>query len=198
IQTCKTGAEDPYVDELISEIDAYFDASVPVFSILLKDHGRAASWYTMDKHVKHSQQTLSPCKVATWPVVSYNGDISACCNQIVVDGPIPKHLKLGNIFKNTWQEVRTKTLSDSLLRGVRTYGPIQSARKMKLICTDSQCETCRNFAKENEQILKNRAEELMNSKQSEILEDVVQDSVNTFSAISLSAEDADLLTHGLT
>ncbi|MGJ6964132.1 radical SAM protein [Streptosporangium sp. G11] len=84
-----------------------------------------------------------PCAMAAWPTVGFDGTITACCNQDVVDHrPVPGHLRLGHAGTDDWATVRRRCLESGVLRALRTYGPLWLAGAPP---GRGYCETCRTL-----------------------------------------------------
>lgn len=84
-----------------------------------------------------------PCAMAAWPTVGFDGTITACCNQDVVDHrPVPGHLRLGHAGTDDWGTVRRRCLESGVLRALRTYGPLWLAGAPP---ERGYCETCRKL-----------------------------------------------------
>ncbi|MEU8382166.1 radical SAM protein [Streptosporangium sp. NPDC048865] len=84
-----------------------------------------------------------PCAMAAWPAVGFDGTITACCNQDVVDHrPVPGHLRLGHAGTDDWGTVRERCLGSGALRALRTYGPLWLAGAPP---ERGYCETCRTL-----------------------------------------------------
>ncbi|MFF3444372.1 radical SAM protein [Streptosporangium sp. NPDC002721] len=84
-----------------------------------------------------------PCAMAAWPAVGFDGTITACCNQDVVDHrPVPGHLRLGHAGTDDWDTVRERCLESGVLRALRTYGPLWLAGAPP---SRGYCETCRTL-----------------------------------------------------
>lgn len=136
--------EDPYLLALIDDIRQTFDDRVPVLAAVVKPVGRAQKW--MDGHAPMREADLGPmpCDLAAWPVITYDGTAVACCNQHVIDGPPPPHLRLGHASTDGWASLRERYLRSSMLRAIRVFGPEHIARRYsegKIGC-DGYCSTC--------------------------------------------------------
>jgi hypothetical protein len=62
----------------------------------------------------------------------------------VVDGPPPPHLRIGHAATDSWTSIRQRFIADSMLRGIRIYGPTSLAARYgsgKVSC-DGYCSTC--------------------------------------------------------
>ncbi|MEV6948593.1 radical SAM protein [Streptomyces sp. NPDC051172] len=118
-----SGPDDPYLADVTAHIRREFANQVPMLVNEVRAVGRAASWATATTHRPDPGQ-VSPCAMAAWPVVAFDGTVLACCNQRVVDlRPVPPHLRLGHIAEDNWPTVRGRSLSSPMLRMVRTVGP---------------------------------------------------------------------------
>lgn len=115
------GAEDPSAARFRHDLPG-----IPVFSSPLTRVGRAAD----NDLVPLARQTESggdtPCLVASWPVISYYGQIVACCNQTIIDAEpdqVPEHLGLGTVFEHTWEQVCERRSGRATLDIIETHGP---------------------------------------------------------------------------
>ena len=136
-------AADPYLAEVTADIRRTFDDRVPAMVRYVDPVGRAKTW------LKPSQAPAAhivpmPCTGAAWPVVTFDGTVVACCNQTVVDGPAPPHLRLGHISEDDWPTVRARSLESPMMRAIRAVGPEYMADRFgggKIACT-GYCATC--------------------------------------------------------
>jgi hypothetical protein len=95
----------------------------------------------------------------------------ACCNQGVVDGPVPPHLRLGHIAVDDWPTVRARALESPTMRAVRTFGPEYMVDRFgsgKIGC-DGYCSTC--FRLGDDPALAPRMEELARRPVMRLLEE---------------------------
>lgn len=133
VQTCGTGPDDPYVEELTQQVRAEFHDRVPLLVSTLRPVGRgrdlrgAVLATPSPAGGGPSDRRALPCEFAAWPVVAFDGTVSACCNQEVLDGTPPEHLRLGHIGSTTWSEVHQALTASPVLRALRTRGPLQLA-----------------------------------------------------------------------
>lgn len=193
IQSVANGRDDPYLQNLLSEIENYFGQTVPVFYLLLKPIGRAATWFRPTRG-RTEIPAISPCKVASWPTVSFDGRIYACCNQRVIDGSQGSHLSVGHIAETEWRTVRSKMLERPVLRVIRTLGPTRAALLAKSPVGDSQCRTCSSIRTDDDIDLK-MAEAMMTSK-SAILEAYVGQVATEPGAFGVDPGDSQYLVWG--
>ncbi|WP_271220658.1 radical SAM protein [Streptosporangium carneum] len=143
------GPEDPYLRDVTSAIRREFDDRVPVLVSRVQPVGRAralppnaspAVRDTAPQEERETQARVLPCAMAAWPVVGFDGTITACCNQDVVDHrPVPAHLLLGHARDDGWSTIRERCLGSDTLRAIRTYGPLRLADAPG----SGYCETCR-------------------------------------------------------
>jgi hypothetical protein len=140
--------DDPYLADVTSAIRKAFDDRIPILVAKLGAIGRAKDWYAEqpgdNAHRPLVAYDPDPCAMATWPTVSWDGSILACCNQDAVDGSAPPHLRLGHASTDAWSAVRTRLLTSPLLRAVRVYGPLYVAQRFGSAQTscDGYCKTC--------------------------------------------------------
>jgi hypothetical protein len=76
--------------------------------------------------------------------VAFDGTVVACCNQGVVDGPVPPHLRLGHIAEDTWSIVRQRSRESPMIRAIRAFGPEYMVERFgsgRITCT-GYCDTC--------------------------------------------------------
>lgn len=130
------GTADPYLDDVTSDVVATFGGQVPMIVSEIRALGRAAGWpaATGPAHMPaHTPAQLvrpvtpgpaEPCALAAWPVIAFDGTITACCNQDVVDGRHrPAHLRLGHIATDSWSAVAIRSAESGTLRMLRAVGP---------------------------------------------------------------------------
>lgn len=119
--------DDPYVHDLIAWLRATFDDRVPALVAMLGAVGRAT---TLDLPARKCEPTTAsaeltePCRFATWPVVSPDGRVVACCNQRAINTVgAGHHLHLGTTSDSTWSDLAAASRTRPALRCIRTYGP---------------------------------------------------------------------------
>ncbi len=141
-------ADDPYLAERTEEIRERFDGRVPMLVNGVKPRGRAAEWLDEEDASTRATQDPNPCTLAAWPLVAYDGTVVACGNDDVVDGPAPAHLRLGHVDVDGWAEIKARTLTSSLLRAIRTFGPeyLEARHGSGTISCDGYCLTCRQLS----------------------------------------------------
>lgn len=141
------GPQDPYLSEASAAIRREFDDRVPMLVNEIRAVGRAASWAgATAQHVDGRRAT--PCAMAAWPVVAFDGSVLACCNQRVVDRrPAPPHLLLGHIADDGWGAVHARLLSSPMLRMIRTVGPAHLHDRYAFQASESgYCDVCRGLS----------------------------------------------------
>ncbi|WP_097911471.1 radical SAM protein [Streptomyces sp. b84] len=139
-----TGASDPYLADVTRAVEKEFGGQVPCLVNEVRPFGRAASW-AGSARTGPDPAAASPCSMAAWPVVAFDGRVLACCNQDTVDRrPVPAHLDLGHIGVDDWATVRRRALESPVLRMLRTVGPTHlAARYGSGPGTGSYCDGCR-------------------------------------------------------
>jgi pyruvate-formate lyase-activating enzyme len=150
-QIVGTGSDDPYLDDVTSHLREYFDGRVPALVAPLGSAGRAAEWLPAPKasapHFDAAPAPL-PCTMAAWPVVAFDGTVVACCNQTVVDGPPPEHLRLGHASVDDWATIRERCVRSTALRAIRVLGPQAIEAQYGGGGCDGYCSTCVRLADE--------------------------------------------------
>ncbi|MFE3369631.1 radical SAM protein [Streptomyces sp. NPDC059173] len=139
-----TGGSDPYLADLTRAVEKEFGGRVPCLVNEVRPFGRAASWARAAR-TGPDPEAASPCSMAAWPVVAFDGRVLACCNQDAVDRrPAPAHLDLGHIAEDDWATVRRRALESPVLRMLRTVGPAHlAARFGSGPRPGSYCDGCR-------------------------------------------------------
>ncbi|WGP10193.1 radical SAM protein [Streptomyces sp. SH5] len=139
-----TGGSDPYLADLTRAVEEEFGGHVPCLVNEVRPFGRAASWARATR-TGPDPAAASPCSMAAWPVVAFDGRVLACCNQDTVDRrPAPAHLDLGHIAEDDWATVRRRALESPMLRMLRTVGPAHlAARFGSGPRPGSYCDGCR-------------------------------------------------------
>jgi len=160
IQACGTGPDDPYLADLMQHVRREFGERVPMLVTTVRPVGRARAWLAVPgggpqpgtaARAGH-RLAAAPCDLASWPVVGFDGTITACCNSDVLQaGPMAGHLRLGHISSTTWPQVRRAAVSSPMLRGLRTRGPLQLAHSVAepdepRPASASYCGTCRSLS----------------------------------------------------
>jgi organic radical activating enzyme len=142
-QVVGSGAGDPYLAEITAQIREIFDDAVPALVAPLGSIGRAKEWLKSAPVHRDQQPVALPCTVAAWPVVAFDGSIVACCQQQVVDGPAPAHLRLGQAPGDGWPAVARAVRERATLRAIRTFGPEVVADEAGAgLSPDGYCGTC--------------------------------------------------------
>ncbi|WP_030545278.1 radical SAM protein [Streptomyces exfoliatus] len=118
-----TGADDPYLADAVADVRRAFAAEVPMLVNEIRPLGRAAG-LVRPTPPGPDGDVATPCALAAWPVVAFDGTVAACCNQWTVDRrPVPPHLRLGHIAHDDWPAVRERSLGSPVLRMLRAVGP---------------------------------------------------------------------------
>jgi pyruvate-formate lyase-activating enzyme len=137
-------ADDPYLEDVTSEVRRVFDDRVPMFVNTVSAFGRAQAWHTDAPRVAPSAFDADPCMLAAWPLVGWDGTITACGNEDVVDGPVPSHLRLGHAGADDWPTVQARARTSSIIRAIRLFGPEYLADRLQdePLVSDGYCSTC--------------------------------------------------------
>ncbi|WP_332758384.1 radical SAM protein [Streptomyces sp. MT206] len=118
-----TGPDDPYLADAVADIRRVFAGRVPMLVNEVRPLGRAAGLVPATPAGPDGSRA-TPCTLAAWPVVAFDGTVAACCNQWTVDRrPVPPHLRLGHIAEDDWPAVRERSLGSPVLRMLRSVGP---------------------------------------------------------------------------
>jgi pyruvate-formate lyase-activating enzyme len=155
LQVAGLSQDDPYLHEMNDTIRKYFAERVPALFTYVAPLGRGKQLVTLQRHRPRKsmqrgvlspslQISPTPCSVASWPVVTFNGTIVGCCNQSIVDGSTSVHLQFGHITTDDWPTVRQNYLTSLLMRAIRIFGPEYTNTHYgsgKVAC-DGYCETC--------------------------------------------------------
>ncbi|WP_324606708.1 radical SAM protein [Kitasatospora azatica] len=124
LQITGEGPDDPYLADITAAVRREFDDRVPMLVVPLAPVGRAREWMGQQPQAAYPA-TAAPCSLACWPVIGFNGQVTSCGNQDVMDGkvPLPAHLFLGHIAHDDWETVKRKALESPMVGAIRTYGP---------------------------------------------------------------------------
>lgn len=137
---------DPYLAEATADVRETLGDRVPMLVGLVGATGRAADWMPERRDLTHMPLAVAPhpCGVASWPIVTFDGTVIACCNQHVVDmgRNAPDHLKLGHSSTDGWPEIRARSSGSPTLRAIRTVGPRYIARESGAVPPADQCAAC--------------------------------------------------------
>jgi pyruvate-formate lyase-activating enzyme len=127
IQVTGRGDADPYLAELTTAVRQEFADRLPILVGRLGAAGRARAWLPAPAApaAADAGAGVEPCAAAAWPVVGFEGTVTACANQSVVDrAPLPPHLALGHAAVDGWPEIRDRCLGRAALTALRTLGPL--------------------------------------------------------------------------
>ncbi|MFD8740239.1 radical SAM protein [Streptomyces sp. NPDC059618] len=125
-----TAADDTYLTDITTAIRGEFRDQAAVLVNHIRPVGRAAGWASA-RTVTLRDTTdegpppglTAPCAMAAWPTVAFDGTVTACCNQRVVDArPVPEHLRLGHVADDDWAVIRRRCQESPVLRSIRTAG----------------------------------------------------------------------------
>lgn len=153
--------DDPYLEDLTDEVRRVFDDQVPMFVNTVNPVGRAAAWHTPTPETELDVVEANPCLLASWPLVGWDGTITACGNDDVVDGPAPAHLRLGHASTDDWPTIQARCRVSSMMRAIRLLGPEYLAERFAeggRGC-DGYCRTC--MALSDDDALRGHVEKLM-------------------------------------
>jgi hypothetical protein len=142
-QVVGTGPDDPYLAAITARIRHAFADQVPALVAPVGPVGRASTWLRASTRHRDQQPVRLPCTIAAWPVVTFDGSIVACCQQQVVDGPAPAHLRLGTAPGDGWPAIARAVREHAALRAIRTFGPEVIAGEAGIgLSGDGYCGTC--------------------------------------------------------
>lgn len=163
-------ADDPYLEEITGEVRRTFDDRVPMFVNTVNAYGRAAEWHVPAAPPPLTEVVADPCQLAAWPLVGWDGTITACGNEDVVDGPAPSHLRLGHAATDAWPVVQARCRASSMMRAIRLYGPEYVADRVSggIPGCDGYCATCMKLT--DDPALEPLVEELMAAPAVRVLE----------------------------
>lgn len=161
LQVVGLDERDPYLRDITSSVRETFADRVPVLVSSVQPLGRGVQTIQgvqqlapqgVDAISSFAAFGPSPCAMAAWPVVTYNGAIVGCCNQHVVDGKAAPHLQFGHIATDDWPAVRERYLNSVLLRALRVFGPAYTNNHFGCgkIVSDGYCATCLKLSSDPE------------------------------------------------
>lgn len=200
LQVVGMDEDDPYLAEVTDDIRTTLEDRVPVWVSLVGNVGRATEWLPELRGTGGTPRPAdaarpphpappSPCEMASWPLVTFDGTVVACCNQNVVDGlggRLPAHLRLGHAATDTWQTVRDRQRSRHLLRGVRAFGPAHLAERTGAppgSCS-GYCDTC--FTLSDDPDTAASAAGLMDAPGTRVLEERIAELVSDAGPVGLA------------
>ncbi|MBY2998409.1 radical SAM protein [Rhizobium leguminosarum] len=140
-----SGPDDPYIIDVTADINRTFGNSVPALVGKIHPVGRAADWMAQTQSTEPRLEIdPTPCSMAAWPVITFDGTIVACCSQEVVDGDAPEHLRIGDVRANDWVHIRKRHVTAGIPKALRVFGPEYLAAQFggqsdKCL---GYCETC--------------------------------------------------------
>jgi pyruvate-formate lyase-activating enzyme len=141
------GADDPYLEAAVDDIRSTLADRCPIHVSFLQRYGRAEA--LLPEEERPASSDALPCHLASWPVVTYDGTVVACCSQLAVDGPVPEHLRLGHAATDGWPVIRSRAESRSALRAIRTFGPGWLAAQDGAGTCGGYCATCLELGRDD-------------------------------------------------
>ena len=150
LQLTGEGPDDAYLADIVAAVRKEFDDRVPMLVIPVAPVGRARQWMAGAPYAPHPAVAADPCQLAAWPVVGFNGQVTACGNQDVMDGkvPLPAHLFLGHIASDGWDTIKQRCLESPMVRAIRTLGPQFVAERFGCSSDGGYCGTCFQLSKQ--------------------------------------------------
>lgn len=152
VQLVGSGPEDPYVRDTIDDLRANFDDEVAILVGKLVSVGRGADLGTVrllpPGPVESDLTAIQPegCPMLSWPVITDDGSVVACCDQFVVDGAAASHLRIGRAEHLTWPQIRDFVENRPMSRAIRVFGPrYLAARSDPTALHAGACTTCRGL-----------------------------------------------------
>ena len=142
--------DDPYLDDLVNLVQKRFGKRIPMLVNTLSPFGRAKTFFIHTASPSTKTVEASPCTMAAWPVVGFDGVVAACGNDNLI-GCVPDHLKLGDIRVDTWADIRSRCVDNAMQIALRTYGPeyLQTKYGSKgMAGCKGYCNTCINLDEE--------------------------------------------------
>jgi len=145
-------ANDPYLDDLVNAVQQKFGKRIPMLVNTLSAFGRAKTFFLHKGSPGKITDTpqASPCSMAAWPVVGFDGVVAACGNDNLI-GQVPGHLRLGDIRVDTWADIHSRCVGNAMQLALRTYGPeylqARFGNSGQKKCT-GYCDTCIKLGEE--------------------------------------------------
>jgi organic radical activating enzyme len=143
--------QDPYLSDVIADVRCVFQDRVPALVNLVGAVGRARAWMNDEQDAGTATNApidADPCDLTAWPVVGYDGTVVACCNQEVINGPAPAHLRLGQAAVDDWATLMQRHRDSAMLRAIRMFGPRYIADRYSSgqVSCDGYCATCMHLS----------------------------------------------------
>ncbi|MFC3886128.1 radical SAM protein [Bacillus songklensis] len=173
LQIVGLNEHDSYLADVTKDVIENFGNRVPMFVSQVGDVGRAKNWLNKQHLNANIDINPEPCAMSSWPVISFDGTIVACCNQDVINGPVPSHLRLGHAAVDDWKTVRERLVNSEFLRAIRLFGPEYLAEQYgseRGKC-DGYCSTCYKLSEDP--VISNRIEPLMKRSTMDFVEEKV-------------------------
>ena len=137
-------ADDPYLDDVVNAVQKRFGKRIPMLVNTLSPFGRAKTFFIRTGFQKKITTEASPCTMAAWPVVGFDGVVAACGNDNLI-GRVPSHLRLGDIRMDSWEDIRSRCINNAMQIALRTYGPEYLQGRFggsELARCKGYCDTC--------------------------------------------------------
>lgn len=181
------GDDDPYLAGLIDDVRREFDDQVPILVGTLSPIGRGKNLpgLTPTRTSGVPAAPVDPCDRITWPLVTYDGTVYACCNQDLVERRMPEHLILGHAARQSWPELRKIFLERELFRALRVLGPsFVVGRFSDAECDKGMCGNC--VALSGDHDTERRLTEYLRTDSGRLLEAAARDLVDQQGATAFS------------
>lgn len=151
-----TAVSTGYLDDVLPVIRRRFGHRVPVLVSRVQPTGRARTLLPGREAVPalpgreavpalpapEAVSAGGPCEFAGWPLVDFDGTVFACSRQSLARAHRPAHLVLGHAGRDSWPELRRRSLTRPALRAVRAIGPVEAARRAGASTCADACTTC--------------------------------------------------------
>jgi hypothetical protein len=133
-----TSSDEDYLTGLLVQVRQRFGDRVPMLVTRVQPTGRARA-FVADRA---EAADPGPCEFANWPLVDYDGTVYACSRQSLARLHRPPHLVLGHAARDTWPQLRRRTMVQPVLRSVRALGAMETARRAGTEACGGVCQTC--------------------------------------------------------
>lgn len=148
VQATGRDSDDPYLLDLLDEIEARFGHQIGVFVSLLKPAGRGVNlmepWNLSEDAMATGRPRPQGCGGLSWPVFGFGEQVvNACCNQEAVNDR-PEHLSL----PVDWPHISRSLREDPVLRVINVLGPRVLAYNLDATTEPmlDYCGKCRSLA----------------------------------------------------
>lgn len=156
VNVCTNSSEDEGYNRILDELRRLVDER-SIFTVITIPAGRASTLGEKSKFAASSKPPISACSASSAPVIFPDGRMLGCIGP-VIDLDYAHPLFLGNLKKNSLQEILDRAELNAILHALRAWGPAELIDIIKRTALSSSlpnsyieksiCSACYNILSE--------------------------------------------------